>query len=312
MDIQPLQQPGVFPGVIALPDHLVIAESDVQIDWSSVICIDAIHNVYQGLYRGQPARFTEKRPLRCYTEAGINIYSMLVSQALLRAEHQTPRHLPLAGIFQSSAALGNRFFLVEAPYHHIPLAEYLATHPHADRRLLCIAVLEILVDLHSAGMVLGRMTTKSFVVDAAGRLYLSNFEFIRLNNPNEAFSPVPSPSVGGMAYLAPELMESLRVNGNAALTRASDVYSAGCLVYELFTGASPFSEQYRGYPTQMAQFKLITSLVDQGCRLQRPEVGSDAYSLFGLTDRIWNIIEECTARNPASRPSASAVLDHLA
>ncbi|KAJ3504147.1 hypothetical protein NMY22_g18018 [Coprinellus aureogranulatus] len=214
MDIQPLQQPGVFPGVIALPDHLVIAESSVRIDWGSVICIDAVHNVYQGLYRGQPARFTEKRPLRCYTEAGVNIHSVggpmpvvAVADTLRTTDARVSN--PLAN--RATKTVTRTSSLGGASNHHIPIGRLpTRIHPHADRRLLCIAVLEILVDLHSAGMVLGHMTSKSFVVDAAGRPYLSSFEFIRLNNPNEAFSPVPSPSVGGMAYLSPEIMESLR------------------------------------------------------------------------------------------------------
>ena len=57
---------------------------------------------------------------------------MLVAEAALRRSHESPRHVPVAGVYQQ----GGRTFLVEAPYQYTGLEDYLAASTTADRMSL--------------------------------------------------------------------------------------------------------------------------------------------------------------------------------
>ena len=93
--------------------------------------------------------------------------------------------------------------------------------------------LKIIADLHSRGLVLGIVRSKSFVVDASGTLFLSGFETMRVEDPSVPFRPISGASVGEMAFMAPELLDSLRNDGPVALARETDMYSIGCFAYEV-------------------------------------------------------------------------------
>ena len=93
--------------------------------------------------------------------------------------------------------------------------------------------MEIVIDLHSKGLVLGSLTAKSFVVDPSGNLCLAQFEDMRVEDPNSPFRPIGKPILSVMAFMAPELLESLRSDGIAYLSKATDVYAVGCLGYQV-------------------------------------------------------------------------------
>ncbi|TEB25487.1 kinase-like protein [Coprinellus micaceus] len=295
---------------LQIPDDLTISSVDVQIAMDSVSWPDSMTNIYRGFYRGQPARFKELRPLHCYVQAGVGVRSILLLIAFLRRQHPSSRHVPISGVYQEDASLGGRVFLVESPYRYVGLREYIAANPGAERRLLLKRALEIIVDLHSRGLVHGIVRSKSFVVDSSGKLLLSEFEMMRMEDPNTPFHPIGGLSVATMAFAAPELLDSLRSNGSAPLTKAADMYSMGCFAYELFTGKAPFVPNER-HTSHMAQVELITAVVDHNTRPERPPPGSNAQPHSHLTGEVWGVIEECWDPVPASRPSAVDLLRRL-
>lgn len=74
---------------------------------------------------------------------------------------------------------------------------------------------------------------KSFVVDSSGKLFLSRFDHMRVEDPTVPFHPTASPSVSSMAFMAPELLQSFKSNGTQSLTQPGDVYALGCVAYEV-------------------------------------------------------------------------------
>jgi serine/threonine protein kinase len=76
---------------------------------------------------------------------------------------------------------------------------------------------------------------KSFVVNSSGNLYLSQFEDMRIEDPNSPFRPIGGPAVGAMAFMAPELLDSLRGDGVASLSKATDIYALGCLGFQVWS-----------------------------------------------------------------------------
>lgn len=64
---------------VILPRDMVVSEGDVHITVDSLICHDPVVDTYHGVYRGQPARYTEKRQLSCYDQAELDVRSVGVS-----------------------------------------------------------------------------------------------------------------------------------------------------------------------------------------------------------------------------------------
>ncbi|TEB25484.1 kinase-like protein [Coprinellus micaceus] len=282
---------------------MTISAAEVYINPSTTIYPNSTTNVTMGQYRGHPARFTEKRQLNFHSRAGIDVHATPRTQVILRRAHESPRHIPVAGIYQTGNALGSRTFLVEAPYDYTQLEGHIISILNADAILsLFKQATEIVVDLHSKNLVHGSIMAESFVVNSSGNLYLSQFEDMRIEDPNSPFRPIGGPAVGAMAFMAPELLDSLRGDGVASLSKATDIYALGCLGFQLFSKSEPF-QKYTGLSGNLAiaQVKLITAVVD---RHERPE-------RFAGAENIWNTLEACWAPDPASRPSASDLLRRL-
>ncbi|WP_159400326.1 serine/threonine-protein kinase [Streptomyces sp. XY431] len=98
--------------------------------------------------------------------------------------------------------------------------------------------------------------------------------------------------IGTPAYMAPEQARGLRVDGRA------DLYSLGCVLYELLTGTPPFG--FRGSPYAEVEAHLNEQPVPP--RHHRPD-------LPGGLDRV---VLQLLAKDPADRPgSALAVAEAL-
>jgi serine/threonine protein kinase len=92
---------------------------------------------------------------------------------------------------------------------------------------------EIIVDLHSNGLVHGSVMEQSFAVGPSGNLCLARFQNMRPEDPNVPFHPIGNLSVGATAFMAPELLRSLRDNESVSLSKATDIYGLGCLGYQV-------------------------------------------------------------------------------
>eukprot|EP00439_Symbiodinium_sp_Y106_P051099 s501_g6.t2 len=100
---------------------------------------------------------------------------------------------------------------------------------------------------------------------------------------------------GSVAYLAPECFEAL-----ANQSPASDVWSLGCVLTELFGGAAPFSEceteeEVKDKVLRRRQSPWVPSHVDLAAGLNYKESG----------ECIHTLLARCFARRANDRPSAS-------
>lgn len=103
--------------------------------------------------------------------------------------------------------------------------------PHAAAAVMR-SVLRALSVAHSRGMVHRDIKPENVLISSDGRVKLADFGLVRA----AADAKVTSNSVivGTVAYLSPE-----QVTGEP-ISPASDVYSAGVLLFELLTGTTPF------------------------------------------------------------------------
>jgi serine/threonine-protein kinase len=89
---------------------------------------------------------------------------------------------------------------------------------------------------HEAGVIHRDVKPANVMVDAAGRLKLTDFGVARVNDPDADLGEATRAGVmiGTPSYMAPEQIQGLPID------RRSDVFSAGVLFYQLLTGKKPF------------------------------------------------------------------------
>ncbi len=152
--------------------------------------------------------------------------------------------------------------------------------PRAAR--IALAVCEGLVAAHTAGVVHRDLKPANVLVEAGGRVVLTDFGIARAM-AGEAASRTQG-MVGTPMYMSPE-----QLTGGEVETR-SDLYAVGLLLYEMLTGEAPFSGDS---PMAVAFARLRQPPPDPG---GRP----------GVPDALAQIVRHCAALEPRDRPSCAA------
>ena len=96
-------------------------------------------------------------------------------------------------------------------------------------RQLC-AALEI---AHNAGIIHRDLKPANLFVTKKGKIKLGDFGIAR--DTEATALTAAGKTVGTYAYMAPE-----QIQGNVPISRKTDLYATGCLLYEVLTGQTPF------------------------------------------------------------------------
>lgn len=112
---------------------------------------------------------------------------------------------------------------------------------NTEGRLLPERALEVTADVcsaldvaHAAGMVHRDIKPANVMLTTRGEVKVMDFGIASATADNSATMTQTSSVIGTAAYLSPEQARGEHVDAR------SDIYSAGCLLYELVTGAPPF------------------------------------------------------------------------
>lgn len=147
-------------------------------------------------------------------------------------------------------------------------------------------VLDALAAAHRAGLVHRDVKPENVLLATDGRIKVADFGLARA--VTEVTSTTTGTVFGTVAYLAPELV----VRGDS--DARTDVYAAGVLVYEMLTGAQPFTGET---PIQIA-FQHVNS-----------DVPAPSDTASWLPVELDELVGALAARDPADRPSdATAAL----
>lgn len=156
---------------------------------------------------------------------------------------------------------------------------------------------EGLAAAHSAGIVHRDIKPDNIMLNRSGIVKLLDFGLARLAGPigPEAWSVGSSGTISGtlsgtLPYMSPELLR-----GEPA-TAASDVFSFGSVMYEVFTGQHPFAGE-----TPLDIFEAIECRTPVAPSLVRPGIPG---SLDQLTLAMLD-------RDPAARPTSEEVATRL-
>ncbi|CAK5266254.1 unnamed protein product [Mycena citricolor] len=177
---------------------------------------------------------------------------------------------------------------------------YLSGNHHKVSGLsLILDVASGLAYLHSHNIVHADLKPSNVLVDKHHRACICDMGIS--HNPAEHLFTTPT-ALGSFPHMAPELL-FLDIHGHGIsemkVTQASDVYSFGIMALEILIGRKLENRSRRGqfYITDQDDLKKR-----EPRRCDYPQV----------PDQIWNILVDCWARNPASRPTIFWIRQQLA
>ncbi|KDQ15058.1 hypothetical protein BOTBODRAFT_32053 [Botryobasidium botryosum FD-172 SS1] len=182
--------------------------------------------------------------------------------------------------------------------------EYVRRNPSANTLQLLVEVAQGLEYMHTLDMPIihGDLKGDNVLVSEAGVAYLSDFGLSRplvyghFAPASGDTEPSSQRATGwNVRYMAPEV-----ILGDAPKSLASDIYSLGRVMEELFTAEIPFGRSTSDYDIIM---RVTGGIHD------RP-TGSGTISR-GLDDCIWMIMLHCWDIEPSARPHISDVRQRL-
>ena len=157
------------------------------------------------------------------------------ARALRKLEH--PNIIPFYGLYQTPSLI----FLLERYIDGPTLKEILSQSSGSimpSQDILCIikALCSAVGYAHNNDVIHCDIKAANVMIDQGGHVYLGDFGIAR-----HADSDVTAmPGAGTPAYMAPE-----QILGNT-VTRETDIYALGVLLFELLTGMRPFRGTERG------------------------------------------------------------------
>lgn len=212
----------------------------------------------------------------------------------LEQEIKVLSHLKHPNIVQyyGSEIIEDRFYIYLEYVHPGSINKYI--HEHCGAITECVIrnftrhILSGLAYLHSKKTIHRDIKGANLLVDSAGVVKLADFGMAKHLTGYEADLSLK----GSPYWMAPELMQAVMQRDNSSdLAFATDIWSLGCTIIEMFTGKPPWSE----YEGAAAMFKVMRD---------SPTIPET------LSSDGKDFLRCCFKRNPAERPTAAVLLEH--
>jgi eukaryotic-like serine/threonine-protein kinase len=153
---------------------------------------------------------------------------------------------------------------------------------------VCATVGQGLRAAHAADVIHRDLKPGNVMIEEGGRVVITDFGIARSMVDDKTVKA--SQAMGTPFYMSPEQLMG------ESVTKASDVYALGLLLYEMITGELPFVGD--------------TPMGAVLARCQSPP--RDPRELKSMPDVLAELILACLCRKPADRPPLAAVADRLA
>jgi len=204
------------------------------------------------------------------------------------------RHPNIVPVYDSGDADGMLYFVM--PYEEGPSLRTRLDRDGALSVTQCVNVLRdvgrALAYAHEHGVV-HRDVKPDNVLMSGGAAVVTDFGIAKAVHAAQSDAPTgtltqPGAGIGTPAYMAPE-----QAVGDPATDHRADIYSFGCLAYELFAGHPPFHD----LPTH----EIIAAHVGT-----KPVPLSSASA--GVPESIAGLVARCLEKSPGARPQSAQEL----
>jgi eukaryotic-like serine/threonine-protein kinase len=203
----------------------------------------------------------------------------------------TLRHPNIVTAFQAGRA-GDELFLAMELAEGSPLADVIALRearglgpvPVLDALTIAEQVCAGLAAAHAAGIVHRDIKPSNLMVCSDRKIKIIDFGIALLLDDGSPRLTRRDQVVGTLAYMSPEQIDGDDLDGRA------DLYSVGCVLYELLAGRRPFV-------AELPEAMMLQHLRDQPPPLQSLR--------HGLPPELGSLVSELMAKDPPARPRAA-------
>ena len=170
------------------------------------------------------------------------------------------------------------------------LKEIITEHgklPQGTAVQIAIRILSALRHAHEAGVIHRDIKPQNVLVDRQGYIKVSDFGIARMVDTNTQDGESRQSVMGSVHYFSPE-----QARGETA-TAASDLYSVGCVLYEMLTGKMPFEGE-----TQVSLAMQHIQAEPRPVRELAPEISV----------AVEAVVLKALAKDPAARYSSALLM----
>lgn len=152
--------------------------------------------------------------------------------------------------------------------------------------------------IHKHGIVHGDLKPANFLL-VKGEIKLIDFGIAQKIQHEFTTNIIRDTQVGTLNYIPPEALKEVEVEGQGRskfkLGMAADVWSLGCILYQMATGSPPFS-------LHKSAWKKIIAITSEEPPIDYSNVSNDSDLL--------EVLKCCLQRNPQKRLTISGLLNH--
>ncbi|KAF9642914.1 kinase-like protein [Thelephora ganbajun] len=190
----------------------------------------------------------------------------------------------------------NQFVMVSEWLENGNINMYVKAHTDVNRLELLADITTGLMYIHDQGIVHGDLKGANILINDDGHACIADFSLLTVISDQQTFLSTCIEG-GTTPWMSPELLdpESFGLK-KCRLTKESDCYALGMVIYEILSGRAPFA------PSTAPVLKIV-----RGERPEKPRGVQGAW----FTDNIWGMLKLCWKPRSNERPSLSKVLQCL-
>ncbi|KAF9449509.1 kinase-like protein, partial [Macrolepiota fuliginosa MF-IS2] len=212
-----------------------------------------------------------------------------IKELILWAHLSHPNILPFYGVFGGDS----RIRLVSPWMANGTICEYSRRLPQVSRMPLISDVVDGLLYLHKLNIVHSDLKGANVLISDRGRAFITDFGISHIATVagRQQFT---SSLIGNTARWAPPETFDQDPEVPIRPTKAQDIWSFGCLCYEVLSRKPPF-HQYR------TERLSVVAIIGGEIPL-RPGSGHDP-DWDDISDQMWTLMESCWSHTPEDRPT---------